>query len=83
VGRPVSATEAELAILRHVAHSAAEDTDGRGGWCRWGEPEGSPWRFGDYRPLVARGLLARQETWKDVLLRPTAAGWRELARAPG
>jgi hypothetical protein len=74
--RPVSAHE--RAILQFVARHAGEDSDNRDGWCRWGEPENSPWRFQDYKPLVTRGLLERRETWKDVLLRLTEAGWTAL-----
>jgi len=71
------------AILRHVAHRAAEDTDNRDGWCRWGyNPERDPWTFQDYKPLVVRGLLERRETWKDILLRLTDAGWAYLSTPP-
>ncbi len=65
----------ETAILRFVAHSSAEDTDSRDCWCRWRTVLKHPWAWHDYKPLVASGLLDRQETWKDVLLRLTEAGW--------
>lgn len=71
-------TAKERLILQHVARAAAEDTDNRDGWCRWGGGENDPWRFEDYKPLVAAGLLERKETWKDVLLRPSPAGWSLL-----
>lgn len=66
------------AILRHVAHRAGEDTDSRDGWCRWSTSDRWPWQWDDYRPLVDDGLLERRETWKDVLLRLTDAGWAVL-----
>lgn len=69
-------------ILQHVAHHAGEDTDNRDGWCRWGEPEDAPWRFQDYKPLVTLGMLERRETWKDILLKLTPAGWMALYAAP-
>jgi len=68
------------AILRHVAYHASEDTDNRDGWCRWSTQPGVwPWEWDDYKPLVAHGLLERRETWADVLLRLTKAGWLALA----
>jgi hypothetical protein len=70
--------ELDRLILQYVAHSSGEDTDNRGGWCRWGEPEDAPWRFQDYKPLVTLGLLERKETWKDILLKLTPAGWEAL-----
>jgi hypothetical protein len=70
---------AEQTILQHVAHSAGEDTDNRDGWCQWSTQPGVwPWDWHDYKPLVERGLLERRETWKDVLLRLTSAGWAAL-----
>jgi hypothetical protein len=72
----------ERDILRHIAHRAAEDTDNRDGWCRWSEPENALWRFEDYKPLVTSGLLERRETWKDILLKLTDAGWMALYSAP-
>lgn len=68
-----------LKILRWVARHSAEDTDNRDGWCRWAEPEDSPWQFQDYKPLVVAGLLERRETWKDILLRLTERGWAVLS----
>jgi hypothetical protein len=65
-------------ILQHVAHSAGEDTDNRDGWCRWSTSDQWPWAWDDYRPLVDRGLLERKETWKDILLKLTLAGWAAL-----
>jgi hypothetical protein len=71
------------AILQHVAHRAAEDTDNRDGWCRWSTQPGVwPWGWDDYRPLVDLGLLERKETFKDILLRLTPAGWMALNAAP-
>lgn len=70
------------AILQHVAHRAGEDTDSRDGWCRWSTSDAWPWEWDDYKPLVDRGWLERGETFKDVLLRLTPAGWTLLA-APG
>jgi hypothetical protein len=70
------------AILQHVAHRAGEDTDKRDGWCRWSTGPQFPWEWDDYKPLVDLGLLERQETWKDILLRLTAAGWLALNSAP-
>jgi hypothetical protein len=68
------------AILQHVAHAAGEDTDNRDGWCRWStQPDVWPWDWNDYKPLVDLGLLERKETWKDVLLRLTPAGWIALS----
>jgi hypothetical protein len=69
----------ERLILQHVAHSAGEDTDSRDGWCRWATSDQWPWEWADYKPLVERGLLERRETWKDVLLRLTPAGWTALS----
>lgn len=69
-------------ILQFVARGSLEDTDSRDGWCRWSEPENAPWRFQDYKPLVTLGLLERKETWKDILLRLTEAGWMALHAAP-
>lgn len=66
-------------ILQHVAHRSGEDTDARDGWCRWSTSDRWPWRFHDYKPLVAQGLLERRETWEDILLKLTDAGWREVA----
>ena len=71
-------TRLERLILQYVARGSAEDTDNRDGWCRWGEPENAPWDFQDYKPLVTRGLLERRETWKDILLKLTPAGWEAL-----
>jgi hypothetical protein len=71
-------TSSDRLILQHVARRSLEDTDSRDGWCRWSEPENSPWRFEDYKKLVAFGLLERRETWKDILLRLTDAGWSAL-----
>ena len=68
----------DLVILQHVARHSLEDTDARDGWCRWSEPEDASWRFQDYKPLVTLGLLERRETWKDILLRLTPAGWEAL-----
>lgn len=69
-------------ILQHVARRSLEDTDNRDGWCRWSEPQNAPWRFQDYKPLVTTGLLERRETWKDILLKLTSAGWMALHSAP-
>jgi hypothetical protein len=74
-------TPDQFAVLRWIAHNAAEDRDGRDGWCRWGVPEGEPWTFDAYKPLVALGLVERRETWKDVLLRPTESAWAYLNMA--
>lgn len=68
----------ERAILQHVARRSAEDTDGRDGWCRWSISDAWPWEWSDYKPLVSRGLLERRESWKDVLLKLTDAGWEAL-----
>jgi hypothetical protein len=73
-------TDAQRAALRWIISNAAEDQDNRDGWCRWGIPEGDPWTWDDYRPLVTAGLVERRETWKDVLLKPTSAGWHAVAR---
>jgi hypothetical protein len=75
-------THDQAAILRWIAHNAAEDRDDRDGWCRWGIPEGNPWEWDAYKPLVVYGLIERRETWKDVLLRPTDAAWSFLAVTP-
>jgi hypothetical protein len=75
-------TDLDRLILQYVARGSLEDTDNRDGWCRWGEPERAPWDFQDYKPLVVAGLLERRETWKDILLRLTAAGWLALHSAP-
>jgi hypothetical protein len=55
-------------------------------WVAYGVPTTSvdgqlvqPWSWHDYKPLVARGLLERQEDWKNVYLRITNAGWRALS----
>jgi hypothetical protein len=76
----MSGTVARL-ILQHVAHRAAEDTDNRDGWCRWSTSDEWPWEWDDYKPLVDRGWLARRETWKDILLKLTPAGWLLLNTA--
>lgn len=73
-------TPTQAAALRWIAHNAAEDRDNREGWCRWGIPDGNPWTFDAYKPLVALGLVERRETWKDVLLRPKSTAWIWLAR---
>lgn len=73
-------TEAQHAALRWIISKAAEDRDNRNGWCRWATLEGDPWAWDDYRPLVAAGLVERRDTWMDVLLKPTDAGWREVSR---
>jgi hypothetical protein len=72
----------DILILQHVARRSLEDTDARDGWCRWGEPEDAPWRFRDYKPLVALGLLECRETYKDILLKLTPAGWAALSSTP-
>jgi hypothetical protein len=72
-------TAAQRAALRWIISNAAEDRDSRDGWCRWATLEDERWRWDDYRPLVAAGLVERRETWKDVLLKPTPAGWHRLA----
>jgi hypothetical protein len=80
---PLSHPSVGRAILQHVARSAAEDTDNRDGWCRWSTQPGVwPWEWDDYKPLVNLGLLERKETWKDILLRLTPAGWLGLNSAP-
>lgn len=66
------------AILCHVA----EDGRGGDGWCRWSTKPDWPWEFGDYKPLVERGLLERRESWSDILLKLTPAGWIALFAAP-
>jgi hypothetical protein len=71
-------SDLQWAILRHVARSAAEDTDSRDGWCRWSTSDDWPWAWDDYRPLYVHDLLDRRETWKDVLLRPSEYGWSLL-----
>jgi hypothetical protein len=74
-----SLSDTDRAVLSSIAHHAGEDRDHRDGWCRW-SVDGHPWDV--YRPLVAAGLLERRETWKDVLLRLTRAGWAVLFAAP-
>jgi hypothetical protein len=75
------AGERQMAALRWIASIAGEDQDHRDGWCRWGIPEGDPWTWDDYRPLVGAGLVERRETWWDVLLRLTTEGWAALGRS--
>jgi hypothetical protein len=71
-------SELNRLILQHVARRSAEDTDNRDGWCRWSTSDRWPWDWHDYKPLVSRGLLARREDWKDVMLKLTEAGWSAL-----
>lgn len=70
----------DVAILQHIARRSGEDTDSRGGWCRWSTSDRWPWAWADYKPLVERGLIERRETFKDVLLKLTDAGWAFLSR---
>jgi hypothetical protein len=72
-------TPLDRLILQFIARESMEDRDDRDGWCRWGEEEGAPWRFQDYKSLVMAGLLERRETWKDILLRLTDEGWTALS----
>lgn len=77
-----SLSSTDRRILQHVAHRGGEDTDNRDGWCRWSTSDRWPWQWDDYKPLVERGLLDRRESWKDVMLKLTQAGWMALYAAP-
>lgn len=79
-------TTNERLILQAVARKTEnpKHSGERAGWTVYGIPQdddGGRWEWNDYRPLVERGLVEREEDWKHVYLRMTPAGWEALSYA--
>ncbi len=71
----VALTASERACLQQVRHYVAEGIGNRSGWARAGTPLSGRWTWDDIHALIGRGLLERCDTFQNVYVRPTEAGW--------